>query len=70
MDVLSCNVSNNLDPKDLNPNDPYERGTVNYYLPPSPRFENTKNFGNVVSSDWTSWVYYNTAKSSGEFVAD
>ena len=27
-----------------------------------------ENFGNVVSSDWTSWVNYNTANSSREFV--
>ena len=26
-----------------------------------------KNFGNVVSSDWTPWVNYNTANLSGEF---
>ena len=36
MDVPSCDVSNNPDPED-----PDERGTVNYY------------FGNIVSSDWT-----------------
>ena len=27
-----------------------------------------ENFGNVVSSDWTPWVNYNTTNSSGEFV--
>ena len=48
MDVSSCDVSNNLELEDLN-----ERGTVNYYLAPSPQFENVENFGNVVSSDWT-----------------
>ena len=30
MDVRSCDVSNNLDPKD-----PNKRGTDNYYLAPS-----------------------------------
>ena len=68
MDVPSCDVSNNLDPKDLGPEDPNERGTINYYLAPLPRFENMENFGNIVSSDWTPWVNYNTANSSGEFV--
>ena len=51
MDVPSCDVPNNPDPKDLNLEDPDERGTVNYYLTPSPQFENVENFGNVVSSD-------------------
>ena len=46
MDVPSCDISNNLDPKD-----PNERGTINYYLAPSPQFENVENFGNAVSSD-------------------
>ena len=46
MDVPSCNVLNNPDPED-----PNERGTVNYYLAPSPQFENVENFNNVVSSD-------------------
>ena len=68
MDVPSCDVSNNPDPKDLGPEDPNERGTINYYLAPLPRFENMENFGNIVSSDWTPWVNYNTANSSGEFV--
>ena len=36
MDVPSCDVSNNLDPEDLDNEDPDERGTVNYYLAPSP----------------------------------
>ena len=27
-----------------------------------------ENFGNVVSSDWTPWVNYNTINSSGEFI--
>ena len=53
--------------EDLDLEDPDERGTINYYLVPSPQFENVKNFGNVVSSDWTPWVNYNTANSSGEF---
>ena len=43
-------------------------GTINYYLAPSPQFENVENFGNVVPCDWTPWVNYNTANSSGEFV--
>ena len=46
MDVLSCDVSNNP-----NPEDPNEKGTVNYYFAPSPQFENVENFGNVVSSN-------------------
>ena len=46
MDVLSCDVSNNPDLED-----PDERGTVNYYLAPSPQIENVDSFGNVVSSD-------------------
>ena len=61
MDVLSCDVSNNPVP------DSNEKGTVNYYLAPSPQFENVENFGNAISSDWTPWVNYNTANSSGEF---
>ena len=65
MDVPSCDVLNNPYPEDLNPEDPDERGTVNYYLAPSPQFENVENFGNVVSSDWTPWVNYNIANSSG-----
>ena len=60
VDVSSCDASNNLDPKDL-----YERGTINYYLAPLPKFENVENSGNAVSSDWTPWVNYNTANSSG-----
>ena len=32
MDVLSCDVSNNLDHEDLDPKDLDEGGTVNYYL--------------------------------------
>ena len=64
----SCDVSNNLDPEDPDPEDLDERGIVNYYLAPSPQVENVKNFGNIVSSDWTPWVNYNTTNSSGEFV--
>ena len=63
MDMSSYDVFNNQDPKD-----PGERGTVNYYLAPSPQFENVENFGKVVSSDLAPWVNYNTANSSGEFV--
>ena len=63
MDVPCCDVSNNPFPED-----PDERGTINYYLAPSPQFENMKNFGNVVSSNWTPWLNYNTANSSEEFV--
>ena len=51
MDVSSCDVSNNPDPEDFDHEDPDERGTINYYLEPSPQFENMGNFGNVVSSD-------------------
>ena len=54
MDAPSCDVLNNPDPEDLD-----ERGTVYYYLAPSPQFENVENFGNAVSSDWTPWVNYN-----------
>ena len=46
MDVPSCDVSNNPNPEDRD-----ETGIVNYYLAPSPQFENIKNFGNAVSSD-------------------
>ena len=53
VDVPSCNVSNNQNPKDLNPEDLDEKGTINYYLAQSSPFENVENFGNVVSSDWT-----------------
>ena len=53
VDVPSCDVLNNPNPEELDPKDPYEKGTVNYHLTPSPRFENVKNFGNVVLSDWT-----------------
>ena len=68
VDVPSCDVLNNPDPKNLDPKDPNERGTINYYLATSPQFENVENFDNVVSSDWTPWVNYNTTNSSGEFV--
>ena len=68
VDVLSCDVSNKPDPEDLDPEDLDERGIVNYYLSPSPQFENVEKFVNIVSSDWTPWVNYNTANSSGEFV--
>ena len=44
MDVPSCDVSNNLDPEEFDPEDPEERGTVNYYLAPSSQFENVKGF--------------------------
>ena len=68
MDVPSCDVSNKPDSEDLDPDDLDERGTINYYLAPSPQFENVENFGKVVSTDWTPWVNYNTTNSSGEFV--
>ena len=51
MDVPSCDVSNNPDPEDLDPDDPNDRGTVKYFLAPSPELENVENFGNDVSSD-------------------
>ena len=63
MDVPSYDVSNNPDSEDLD-----ERGTVNYCLASSTQFENVENFDNVVSSNWTPWVNYNTANSSGGFV--
>ena len=62
MDGPSCDVSNNPDPEDSK-----ERGTVKYYLTPSPHLENVENIGNSVSS-WTPWVNYNTGNSSGEFL--
>ena len=68
VDVPRCNVSNNPDPEDLDHKDLDERRTVNYYLASSPQFVNVENFGNVVSSDYTPRVNYNTTKSSGEFV--
>ena len=63
VDVSSCDVSHNPNHEDAD-----ERGIVNYYLAPSPQFENVENLGNVVSSDWNPWVNYNTTNSSGEFV--
>ena len=39
VDVRSCDVSNNQDPEDLDPEHPDERGTINYYLAPLPQFE-------------------------------
>ena len=68
MDVPSCDVTNNQNLKDHDPEDSNERGTVYYYLAPLPRFENVEKFGNVVSIDWTPWVNYNIANLSGEFV--
>ena len=62
VDVPSCDVLNNPDPEDLD-----KMRIINYYLVPSPQFENVENFGNVISSDWTPWVNYNTVNSSGEF---
>ena len=63
--MSSCDVSNNPYPKDCDPEDPNKKETFNYYLAPSPQFENVENFGNVVSNDWTPWVNYNTTNSSG-----
>ena len=73
VDVLSCDVSNNLDPKDLDLEDLDERGIVNYCLAPSPQFENVENFGNAVSSDWATLQFLslrncNVENSSREFV--
>ena len=68
VDVSSYDVSNNPDPKDHDPEGPNKSATANYYLAPSPQFENVENFGNVVSNDWTPWLNYNTTNSSGEFV--
>ena len=42
VDVPSCDVSNNQYHEDLDPKNPDERGTFNYYLAPSPQFENVK----------------------------
>ena len=39
MDMLSCDFSNNPDLED-----PNEKGIVNYYLTPLPKFENVENF--------------------------
>ena len=63
MNVADCNISNNPNPEDLE-----ESSSVKYHLAPSTQFENVENFGNVVSSDWTPWVNYNTGNSIGEFV--
>ena len=68
MDVPSFDVSNNPNPKVPDPEDPNEMRIVKHYLAPSPQFENVENFGNVVSREWTPWVNYNTANSSGEFL--
>ena len=54
MDMPSCDVSNNPNSEDPDPEDPNKRETINYYLALSPQFENVENFGNVVSNDWTS----------------
>ena len=43
VDMLSCDVSNNPDPKVLDHEDPDERETFNYYLAPSPQFETIEN---------------------------
>ena len=51
MNVPSCDVSNNPNPENLDLEDLDERGIVNYYLAPSPQFENVENFGNAISSD-------------------
>ena len=42
VDVSSCDVSNNPNPKDPDPEDPNEMKIVKYYLVPSPQFENVK----------------------------
>ena len=46
MSIILLYPGSHTDPEDLD-----ERGTVNYYLAPSPQFENVENFTNVVSSD-------------------
>ena len=63
VDVASCDVSNNLDDED-----PDEACPIQYHLAPSPQFENVKNLGNSISSDWTPWVKLTTRYSSGEFL--
>ena len=62
VDAASYNVSNNLDT-----DDPDESSPVQYHLAPSPQFEHVENFGNAISSDWTSWVKHTIRYSSGEF---
>ena len=64
MHAASCDVSNNPDAEELDESSP-----VHYHLPPSPRFEHVENFGNAISSYWTSWVQHTIGSSSGEFVA-
>ena len=63
VDATSCDVSNNLDAEN-----PDESSLVQYHLAPSPQFENVKNFGNAISSDWTPWVKHTTRYLCGEFV--
>ena len=63
MDAATCDVSNNLDPEDLDESSP-----VQYHLAPLPQFKNVENLGNVISNDWTPWVKHTTRYLSGEFV--
>ena len=65
VDAASCDVSNNQDAEDLDESSP-----VQYHLAPSSQFENVKNFGNAISSDWTPWVKHTTRYSCEEFVVD
>ena len=65
VDATSCDVSNNTDVEDLDESSP-----IQYQLVPSPQSENVKNFGNVISSNWTPRVKLTTRYSSGEFVVD
>ena len=48
VDVPSCDVSNNLDPKDPDLEDPNERGTIKYYLAPSVHHLNLKMWKTLV----------------------
>ena len=62
--AASCDVSNNPDAEELDESSP-----IHYQLPPSPQFEHVEKFGNVISSDWTSWVQHTIRYLSGDFVA-
>ena len=65
VDGEGCNLSNNPDTEDLD--DPIELSPMQYHLAPSPQFENVKNIGHVVSSDWTPWGNTLTRHPIGEF---
>ena len=63
VDGEGCEISNNLNPKDL-----MEFFPVQHHSAPSLQFENVENIGNVISSDWTPWGNTNIGNSCGEFM--